>query len=202
MAGNRVITFMEPFKLQVETIDYPKLANPQGKKIERGAILKIVATNICGSDQHIYHGRFAAPQGMVMGHEMTGEVVEVGRDVKFIKMGDLCSVPFNVSCGRCRNCKERHTDMCMNVNDQVDCGAYGFNLGNWQGGQADYLMVPYADWNLRPNEPAIGVLRTGPDKVGRDGVRQGGNDRRGRGPPALGFGGCSDKASGAQGCAA
>lgn len=83
-----------------------------------------------------------------MGHEMTGEVVEAGRDVEFIKMGDLCSVPFNVSCGRCRNCKERHTDVCMNVNDQVDCGAYGFNLGNWQDGQADYLMVPYAHWNL------------------------------------------------------
>ena len=72
------------------------------------------------------------------------------RDVEFIKKGDLCSVPFNVSCGRCRNCKERHTDVCMNVNDKVDCGAYGFNLGNWQGGQADYLMVPFADWNLLP----------------------------------------------------
>ena len=148
--GNRVVTFVEPFKLKVETIQYPKLADPRGKKIEHGVILKIVATNICGSDQHIYHGRFAAPAGMVMGHEMTGEVIEIGRDVEFIKKGDLCSVPFNVSCGRCRNCKERHTDVCMNVNDKVDCGAYGFNLGNWQGGQADYLMVPFADWNLLP----------------------------------------------------
>ena len=79
---------------------------------------------------------------------MTGEVIEAGRDVQFIKQGDLCSVPFNVSCGRCRNCKERHTDVCMNVNPEVDCGAYGFNLGGWQGGQTEYLMVPYADWNL------------------------------------------------------
>lgn len=150
MAGNRVVTFQAPFELTVETIDYPKMQDPKGRKIEHGAILKIVTTNICGSDQHIYHGRFEVPQGMVMGHEMTGEVIEIGRDVESIKVGDLCSVPFNVSCGRCRNCMERHTEVCqnMNVNDQVDCGAYGFNLGNWQGGQADYLLVPYADWNL------------------------------------------------------
>jgi glutathione-independent formaldehyde dehydrogenase len=148
MPGNRVITFMEPMKIELQTFDYPKLVTPDGKKANHGAILKIVTTNICGSDQHIYHGRFSAPKGMVLGHEMTGEVVEVGSDVAFIKQGDLCSVPFNVSCGRCRNCKERHTDVCMNVNDQVDCGAYGFNLGGWQGGQSDYLMVPYADWNL------------------------------------------------------
>ena len=76
--GNRVVTFVAPFKVKIETIPYPKLADPSGKKIEHGVILKIVATNICGSDQHIYHGRFAAPSGMVMGHEMTGEVVEVG----------------------------------------------------------------------------------------------------------------------------
>ncbi|TDY22238.1 glutathione-independent formaldehyde dehydrogenase [Paraburkholderia sp. BL6665CI2N2] len=147
-SGNRVVTFMGPMKMELQTFDYPKLVTPTGKKANHGAILKIVTTNICGSDQHIYHGRFAAPKGMVMGHEMTGEVIEVGPDVEFIKVGDICSVPFNVSCGRCRNCKERHTDVCMNVNDTVDCGAYGFNLGGWQGGQSDYLMVPYADWNL------------------------------------------------------
>ena len=150
MTQNRVVTFQGPMKLKVESIGYPKMADPHGRKLEHGAILKIITTNICGSDQHIYHGRFAAPKGMVMGHEMTGEVIELGSDVELIKKGDIVSVPFNVSCGRCRNCKERHTDTCenMNVNDQVDCGAYGFNLGNWQGGQADYLLVPYADWNL------------------------------------------------------
>ena len=139
---------MGPRKLEVQNLDFPKLVDPRGNKCAHGVILKIVTTNICGSDQHIYHGRFAAPQGMVLGHEMTGEVIEAGRDVQFIKQGDLCSVPFNVSCGRCRNCKERHTDVCMNVNPEVDCGAYGFNLGGWQGGQTEYLMVPYADWNL------------------------------------------------------
>ncbi|PZQ74192.1 MAG: formaldehyde dehydrogenase, glutathione-independent [Variovorax paradoxus] len=145
---NRVVTYMGPRKLEIQNVEFPKLAGPKGRKCEHGVILKIVVTNICGSDQHIYRGRFPVPQGMVLGHEMTGEVIEVGRDVEFIKKGDLCSVPFNVSCGRCRNCMERHTDVCMNVNDEIDCGAYGFNLGGWQGGQADYMMVPYADWNL------------------------------------------------------
>ena len=148
MASNRGVVYMGPWKLEVQNLDFPKLVDPRGNKCDHGVILKIVTTNICGSDQHIYHGRFAAPQGMVLGHEMTGEVIEAGRDVQFIKQGDLCSVPFNVSCGRCRNCKERHTDVCMNVNPEVDCGAYGFNLGGWQGGQTEYLMVPYADWNL------------------------------------------------------
>jgi glutathione-independent formaldehyde dehydrogenase len=148
MAKNRVITYQGPRKLELQNFEFPKLIGPKGEKCDHGAILKIVVTNICGSDQHIYRGRFPVPKGMVLGHEMTGEVIEVGHDVLFIKKGDLCSVPFNVSCGRCRNCMERHTDICMNVNDEVDCGAYGFNLGGWQGGQADYLMVPYADWNL------------------------------------------------------
>lgn len=148
MVSNRGVVYMGLRKVEVQSLDFPKLVDPRGNKCEHGVILKIVTTNICGSDQHIYHDRFAAPAGMVMGHEMTGEVIEAGRDVQFINVGDLVSVPFNVACGRCRNCKERHTDVCMNVNPQVDCGAYGFNLGGWQGGQTEYLMVPYADWNL------------------------------------------------------
>ncbi|MDB6017165.1 MAG: fdm [Pedosphaera sp.] len=139
---------MGPRKVEIQTLDYPKLIDPRGKPCHHGVIIKLVTTNICGSDQHIYRGRFPAPTGMVLGHENTGEVVEVGRDVEFIKVGDLVSVPFNVACGRCRNCKERHTDVCMNVNPDASCGAYGFNLGGWQGGQADYMMVPYADFNL------------------------------------------------------
>jgi len=148
MAGNRAVTYVGPRKVEVQNYDFPKLVGPDGRKCEHGVILKLVVTNICGSDQHIYRGRFPAPAGMILGHENTGEVVEVGRDVEFIKEGDLCSVPFNVSCGRCRNCRERHTEICMNVNPEIPCGAYGFNLGGWQGGQADYMMVPYADFAL------------------------------------------------------
>ena len=78
-------------------------------------------------------------------------MVEVGRDVEFIKQGDLCSVPFNIACGRCRMCKEGHTGVCLNVNPDRPGSAYGYvDMGGWQGGQAEYVMVPYADWNLLP----------------------------------------------------
>jgi len=140
---------MGPKKVEVQSVDFPELVDASnGKKIEHGVILKVVATNICGSDQHIYRGRFPMPKGEQLGHEITGEVIEVGRDVLFLKKGDLVSVPFNVACGRCRNCKERHTEICQNVNTEKDCGAYGFNLGGWKGGQSEYHMVPYADFNL------------------------------------------------------
>ena len=149
MASNRAVTFTGPHRMEIQDRGYPTLADPKGRKIEHGVILKIVTTNICGSDLHIYDGRFAAPAGMVMGHENTGEVVEVGAHVEHIKKGDICSVPFNVACGTCRNCKERHTDVCLRANEELGyCGAYGFNLGGWQGGQAEYMLVPWADFQL------------------------------------------------------
>ena len=78
MSSNRAVTFAGPHRMEIQDRGYPKLADPKGRKIEHAVILKLVTTNICGSDLHIYHGRFAAPAGMVMGHENTGEVVEVG----------------------------------------------------------------------------------------------------------------------------
>ncbi|GAB1537363.1 hypothetical protein NUACC21_00030 [Scytonema sp. NUACC21] len=86
MVSNRGVVYIGPRKVEVQNIDFPKLVDPRGKKCEHGVILKVVTTNICGSDQHIYRGRFAAPEGMTLGHEITGEVVEVGRDVEFIKV--------------------------------------------------------------------------------------------------------------------
>src|SRR5271166_6072746 len=148
MAGNRGVAYMGPGKVEVQTIDYPKLALGS-RKCEHGVILKIVTTNICGSDQHMVRGRTTAPQGLVLGHEITGEVIEAGRDVEFIKTGDLVSVPFNIACGRCRNCKERATGVCLNVNPSRPGAAYGYvDMGGWVGGQAEYVMVPYADFNL------------------------------------------------------
>jgi glutathione-independent formaldehyde dehydrogenase len=142
----------------VETIDYPTLelkdgpgVNPAnvGRQIPHGAILKVVASNICGSDQHMVRGRTTAPPGLALGHEITGEVVEVGRGVEFIKVGDLVSVPFNIACGRCINCKEGKTGVCLNVNPDRPGSAYGYvDMGGWVGGQAEYALVPYADWNL------------------------------------------------------
>ncbi|HEY2016851.1 MAG TPA: formaldehyde dehydrogenase, glutathione-independent [Bryobacteraceae bacterium] len=148
MASNRGVAYMAPGKVEVQSIDYPKLALGD-RKCEHGVILKIVSTNICGSDQHMVRGRTTAPAGLVLGHEITGEVIEAGPDVEFIRVGDLVSVPFNIACGRCRNCKEGQTGICLNVNPARPGAAYGYvDMGGWVGGQADYVMCPYADFNL------------------------------------------------------
>jgi glutathione-independent formaldehyde dehydrogenase len=148
MASNRGVAYMSPGVVEIQSIDFPKLALGN-RKCEHGVILKIVSTNICGSDQHMVRGRTTAPKGLVLGHEITGEVIEAGRDVEFIEVGDLVSVPFNIACGRCRNCKERATGICLNVNPARPGAAYGYvDMGGWVGGQADYVLVPYADFNL------------------------------------------------------
>ncbi len=148
MSSNRGVAYMGPGKVEVQSIDYPKLALGD-RKCEHGVILKIVTTNICGSDQHMVRGRTTAPMGLILGHEITGEVIEAGRDVEYIHVGDLVSVPFNIACGRCRNCKEGKTGICLNVNPARPGAAYGYvDMGGWVGGQADYVMVPYADFNL------------------------------------------------------
>src|SRR4051794_27783904 len=148
MASNRGVAYMGTGKVEVQSIDYPKLALGN-RKCEHGVLLKIVSTNICGSDQHMVRGRTTAPAGLILGHEITGEVIEAGRDVEFIKVGDLVSVPFNIACGRCRNCKEGKTGICLNVNPARPGAAYGYvDMGGWIGGQAEYVMVPYADFNL------------------------------------------------------
>ncbi|MGA9588031.1 MAG: formaldehyde dehydrogenase, glutathione-independent [Terracidiphilus sp.] len=149
MPENRGVVYEGPGEVDVESIPFPKFEDPHGKKIEHGVILKVVTTNICGSDQHMVRGRTTAPKGIVLGHEITGEVMETGSDVLFIKKGDLVSVPFNIACGRCRACRERNTGVCLNVNDKQPGGAYGYvDMGGWVGGQAQYVMVPYADFNL------------------------------------------------------
>jgi glutathione-independent formaldehyde dehydrogenase len=149
MQGNRGVVYVEQGKVEVRSIPFPKLENPNGKKIGHGVILKVLSTNICGSDQHMVRGRTTAQAGLVLGHEITGEVIEVGADVETLKKGDLVSVPFNVACGRCRTCKEQHTGVCLSVNPARAGGAYGYvDMGGWIGGQAEYVMVPYADFNL------------------------------------------------------
>ena len=148
MAANRGVVYMGPGKVEVQSIDYPKL-EIGSRKCEHGVILKIVTTNICGSDQHMVRGRTTAPQGLVLGHEITGEVIEKGRDVEFLEIGDIVSVPFNIACGRCRNCKEGRTGICLNVNPSRPGAAFGYvDMGGWVGGQAEYVMCPYADFNL------------------------------------------------------
>ncbi|WP_099159786.1 formaldehyde dehydrogenase, glutathione-independent [Virgibacillus ndiopensis] len=158
MADNRGVVYVKPGEVAVEDISYPDLVlrdgpgvNPLnvGRKCNHGVIIKVVTTNICGSDQHMVRGRTTAPSGLVLGHEITGEVVEVGSDVEFIKKGDLVSVPFNIACGRCRSCKNQDTHICENVNPDRPGSAYGYvDMGGWVGGQSEYVMVPYADFQL------------------------------------------------------
>ncbi|MDR5906713.1 formaldehyde dehydrogenase, glutathione-independent [Franzmannia qiaohouensis] len=146
--ANRGVVYMGPGKVEVQAIPFPELALGK-RKCEHGVILKVVTTNICGSDQHMVRGRTTAPQGLVLGHEITGEVIECGRDVEFVAVGDIVSVPFNIACGRCRNCKEGKTGICLNVNPARPGAAYGYvDMGGWVGGQTEYVMVPYADFNL------------------------------------------------------
>src|ERR671914_902521 len=158
MAENRGVAYMGTGKVEVQDIEFPTFVlkdgpgvNPAnvGRKAEHGVIVRIVATNICGSDQHMVRGRTTAPEGLILGHEITGEVIETGPGVEYIKEGDLCSVPFNIACGRCRMCKTGNTGVCLNVNPDRPGSAYGYvDMGGWVGGQAEYVLVPYADWNL------------------------------------------------------
>ena len=158
MADNRGVAYIGRGTVEVQNIEFPTFelkdgpgVNPAnvGRKLPHAAILKVVSTNICGSDQHMVRGRTTAPDGLILGHEITGEVIETGPGVEFIKEGDLVSVPFNIACGRCRNCKEGATGVCEHVNPDRPGSAYGYvDMGGWVGGQAEYVLVPYADWNL------------------------------------------------------
>ena len=170
MASNRGVAYVEPGKVEVQSIDYPKLKMPAsetnpfgGKDAPHGVILKIVTTNICGSDQHMVRGRTTAPHGLVLGHEITGEIIEKGSDVEMLEVGDLVTVPFNIACGRCRNCREGNTGICLTVNPARPGAAYGYvDMGGWVGGQAEYVMVPYADFNLIKfpnNDQAMAKIR-------------------------------------------
>jgi glutathione-independent formaldehyde dehydrogenase len=150
--GNRGVVYLEPGRVEVRDIPAAKLELEYGghkRPCDHGAILRVVSSNICGSDQHMVRGRTTAPAGLVLGHEITGEVIEVGRDVEYVKVGDIVSVPFNIACGRCRNCREGMTGICLNVNPARPGAAYGYvDMGGWIGGQAKEVLVPYADFNL------------------------------------------------------
>src|SRR4051794_15867831 len=170
MPSNRGVAYIKPGVVEIQPIPYPKLRMPKsetdpfgGKDAPHGVILKIVTTNICGSDQHMVRGRTTAPAGLILGHEITGEIIEKGSDVEMLQIGDLVSVPFNIACGRCRNCREGKTGICLTVNPARPGAAYGYvDMGGWMGGQAEYVMVPYADFNLLkfPNkERAMAKIR-------------------------------------------
>ncbi len=149
MSTNKGVVYLGPGKVEVQTIPDPTFTAPDGRRIDHAVILKVLSTNICGSDQHMVRGRTTAPAGLVLGHEITGEIIEKGSDVEMLEVGDIVSVPFNVACGRCRTCRSQDTGVCLTVNPARAGGAYGYvDMGGWIGGQARYVMVPYADFNL------------------------------------------------------
>jgi threonine dehydrogenase-like Zn-dependent dehydrogenase len=138
--------------MRVETVPDPEILN------QRDAIVRITSTAICGSDLHLYNGYMPSlKKGDILGHEFMGEVVEVGREVKNLKVGDRVVVPFTISCGQCYFCKKELWSLCDNTNPNAwmaeklmgysPAGLFGYThmLGGYAGGQAEYARVPFAD---------------------------------------------------------
>ncbi len=141
----RAVVYKEPFSVAVESVPDPKILHPND------AIVRITSSCICGSDLHMYEGRTATEPGIVFGHENMGVIQEVGAGVKERKVGDRVVLPFNVACGFCKNCLGGFTGFCTTVNPGFAGGAYGYvSMGPWVGGQAEYLQVPFADFNCLP----------------------------------------------------
>ena len=140
----KAVVFQGPFDVSVKEVRDPRIEQPLD------AIVQITSTNICGSDLHPYDGRAPMEPGMILGHENMGTVVEVGAGVRRVRVGDRVSVPFNIACGTCRNCNEGYTSACQRANPSGMPGAgYGYpKMGPYQGGQAELLRVPWADFNL------------------------------------------------------
>jgi glutathione-independent formaldehyde dehydrogenase len=138
----RAVVYKGPFKVDVEQVQDPKIQHPND------AIVRITSTAICGSDLHMYEGRTAAQPGLVFGHENLGLIEEIGDGVTTLKKGDRVVMPFNVAGGFCKNCERGFTGFCLTVNPGFAGGAYGYvAMGPFMGGQAEYLRVPYADFN-------------------------------------------------------
>jgi glutathione-independent formaldehyde dehydrogenase len=137
-----------------------RISDMPDARIEKSTdvLVKITTTNICGSDLHMYEGRTNMEKGRIFGHENLGEVIEVGDAVTQIKVGDMVCMPFNIGCGHCRNCESGLTGFCLTMNPDPNMAgaAYGFaGMGPYSGGQAEYLRVPYGDFNcLRLPEDA------------------------------------------------
>ncbi|MBI50839.1 MAG: aldehyde dehydrogenase [Chloroflexi bacterium] len=141
----RAVVYKKPFEVAVETVEDPKILHPND------VIVKITSSCICGSDLHMYEGRTAAEPGIIFGHENMGIVEELGSAVKSLNVGDRVVMPFNVACGFCKNCQRGFTGFCTVVNPGFAGGAYGYvAMGPWRGGQAEYMQVPFADFNALP----------------------------------------------------
>jgi threonine dehydrogenase-like Zn-dependent dehydrogenase len=142
-------------KVRVNNVPDPKILNP------KDAIVRVTSTAICGSDLHLYDGYIPTMQkGDILGHEFMGEVIEVGKAVHEIRVGDRVVVPFGIACGSCYYCKQKMSALCDNSNPNAwmqedaygDTAAalfgYSHMYGGYPGGQAEYARVPFADFGL------------------------------------------------------
>lgn len=138
----KAVVYKEPFAVTVDEVERPEIRHPND------VIVRVTSSAICGSDLHMYEGRTAAKPGIVFGHENLGVVDELGSGVTGLHRGDRVVMPFNVACGFCKNCTAGNTGFCLTVNPGFAGGAYGYvAMGPYTGGQAEYLRVPFADFN-------------------------------------------------------
>ena len=147
----KALVYYGPFDVRVSEMPDAKIEQPTD------VLVKITTTNICGSDLHMYEGRTNMESGKILGHENLGKVIEVGKAVTQIKVGDMVCLPFNIGCGHCKNCESGFTGFCLTMNPGMAGAAYGFaGMGPYSGGQAEYLRVPQGDFNcLKLPEDAI-----------------------------------------------
>jgi glutathione-independent formaldehyde dehydrogenase len=138
----KAVTYKGVRQMSVSNEAKPKINLPTD------AILKVTTAGICGSDLHMYDGRTPLKEGTVVGHEIMGVIDEVGEAVQSIKKGDRVVLPFNVACGYCFNCNRGHTEACLVMNPDEPHAAYGYaGMGPYKGGQAEFVLVPHADFN-------------------------------------------------------
>ena len=140
----RAMTYRGPYRIRVIDKPIPEIEHP------KDAIVRVTRACICGSDLHLYHGMIADTRvGQTFGHEFVGVVEEVGLDVHTLKVGDRVLVPFNIFCGECYFCQKQLFSNCHNVNPNATAvgGIYGYShtTGGYDGGQAEYVRVPFAD---------------------------------------------------------
>jgi len=138
----KAVVYEKERTMEVKERPKPKISKPTE------ALLRVTTSAICGSDLHMYDGRSDLKKGTVVGHEIMGVIEETGEAVTSIKKGDRVVLPFNIACGFCFNCVRGWTQACLTMNPETAGAAYGYSgMGPYQGGQAEYVVVPYADFN-------------------------------------------------------
>jgi len=175
------MNYRGPFRVRAEQKPEPEILHPED------AIVRVLRSCICGSDLHLYHGLVPDTRvGSTFGHEFIGIVEAVGPDVQKLKVGDKVLVPFNIACGKCAFCKQELYGNCHESNPEATAvgGIYGYShtAGGFDGGQAEYVRVPYADVgplvipeDMHPDDAVLltDVVPTGYQAAEMGGIKKG-----------------------------